>query len=327
MSQNLAPTLKVGELFESRKEAFKLALLAGEKGLQERGICVPDIYRPGLALAGYFNFFAFERVQIMGRTELSYLDSLPAARRAAILKRFFSYPVTCIIITQGIRPPRQLLDWARRRHVPLFLSTLATTRLVSDLSLWLEERLAPRAVSHGTLVEIYGLGVLLLGKSGVGKSECALELIKRGHRLVADDLVHLKRTPQLGIVGWGDELIRHHMEVRGLGIIDVKELFGVGAVRQDVPVDLVIAIEEWVEGKEYDRMGLDESSYPLLDLPLPYLLIPVRPGRTLAVIVEVAAMNQRLKKTGHNTARAFNDRVMEFLQHGEAPAPHPRRRS
>jgi HPr kinase/phosphorylase len=326
MSDNLAPSLKVGELYESRREAFKLTLLAGGPGLRARCITVPDIYRPGLALAGYFNFFAFERVQIMGRTELSYLSSLSAPRRTAVLKRFFSFPVTCIIVTQGIQPPRQLLDWARRRAVPLLVSSLATTRLVSDLSLWLEERLAPRSASHGTLVEVYGLGVLLTGKSGVGKSECALELIKRGHRLVADDLVHLKRTADPAIVGWGDELIRHHMEVRGLGIIDIKELFGVGAVRQDVPVDLVIAIEEWVEGKEYDRMGLDERTTPLLDLPLPHLVIPVRPGRTLAVLVEVAAMNQRLKKSGHNTAHAFNERVMDYLQRDAAPAPRPKRR-
>jgi HPr kinase/phosphorylase len=307
------PPLTIREFFEKRGRSLQLALLAGSRGLDKHALTVPDIYRPGLALAGYFNYFAFERVQVMGRTELSYLDSLAAPRRQAVLKQFFSYPVACIILTQGLKPSALVARFAERKGVPLFCSQMATTRLVSELALYLEERLAPRTTVHGTLVEVYGLGVLLQGKSGIGKSECALELVKRGHRLVADDLVHLSRTSEPKVMGWGDELIRHHMEVRGLGIIDVKELFGVGAVRQDVPVDLMIMIEEWQDEKEYDRMGLDEQCQVLLDVPVPCLLLPVRPGRSLAVILEVAAMNQRLKKAGVYSAEVFNQKVLDWM--------------
>ena len=213
-----------------------------------------------------------------------------------------------------LKPARLLKDWAQRRGVPLLLSPLATTRLVADLTIYLEDKLAPRMTVHGTLVEVYGLGTLILGKSGIGKSECALELIKRGHGLVADDLCHIKRSAEQVITGWGDELLSHHMEIRGLGIIDIKELFGVGAVRKEARVEMVLTLEEWVEGKEYDRTGLDERNYNLLDVPLPYLVLPVRPGRSLSNIIEVAAMNQRLKKHGQNPARAFDQKVTQRMQ-------------
>jgi HPr kinase/phosphorylase len=310
--------LTVGEFYREKKEALKLVLLQGEKGLARNRITVPDIYRPGLALAGYFNYFAFERVQVMGRTELSFLNSLSPTRREQILRKFFSYRVCCLLITQGIQPPALLAHWAQRKGVPVFSTPLATTRLVSDITIYLEDKLAPHSSMHGTLVEVYGLGALILGKSGIGKSECALELIKRGHRLVADDLIHVKRSADQVLVGWGDLLIRHHMEVRGLGIIDVKELFGVGSVRDEIQVEMVISLEEWMEGKEYERTGLDEQNYPILDLPLPHLVLPVRPGRSLAVIIEVAAMNQRLKKSGVNSAALFNRRLLDQMRPARA---------
>jgi HPr kinase/phosphorylase len=303
------PELTVAEFYEERKTVLKLSLLAGRTGLPKRRITVPDIYRPGLALTGYFNYFAHERIQIFGKTELSYLDSLPAKRREEILKKIFSYPLCCIIVAQGLKPSPLLEKWSRRRAVPLLSSQLATTRLVADLTVYLEDKLAPHLVMHGTLVEVYGLGVLILGKSGIGKSECALELLKRGHGLVADDLCHLKRSAEQVVTGWGDELLCHHMEIRGLGIIDIKELFGVGAVRKEVQVEMVLSLEEWMEGKEYDRTGLDETTYTILDVPLPYLLLPVRPGRSLSNIIEVAAMNQRLKKSGQHPARLFDQRM------------------
>jgi HPr kinase/phosphorylase len=321
------PELTVGEFYEERKAALKLSLLAGQKGLTKRRITVPDIYRPGLALTGYFKFFAHERIQIFGKTELSYLDSLSPKRRGDILKRIFSYPLCCLIVAQGLKPAPLLREWASRRQVPLLLSQLATTRLVADLTIYLEDKLAPQTALHGTLVEVYGLGALILGKSGIGKSECALELLKRGHGLVADDLCHLKRSAEQVIIGWGDELLSHHMEIRGLGIIDIKDLFGVGALRKEAQVEMVLSLEEWVEGKEYDRTGLDDNHYTILDVPLPYLLLPVRPGRSLSNVIEVAAMNQRLKKEGKNSARAFDERVANWMQEKHQIGGKPQRKS
>ncbi len=309
--------LSLQDFYQEKRASMMLSLLAGAKGLARHRIAVPDIYRPGLALAGYFNFFAYERMQILGRTELRFLDSLSAKRRQAHLEKFFSYPLRCLIVTQGLKPPAPLLKLAQKKGVPVFCSKLPTTRMIVDLTIYLEEKLAPQTVVHGTLVEVYGLGLLILGKSGIGKSECALELVKRGHRLVADDLVHLKRSAEQVLVGWGDPLLRHHMEVRGLGVIDIKELFGIGAVKGEVAVEMAVTIEEWVEGKEYDRLGLDTRTHTILGVPLPSLLLPVRPGRNLSVILEVAAMNQRLKRSGHHSAQLFNRKVMEWM--GQKP--------
>ncbi len=308
--------LLVEEFYLEEKKKLSLELVAGREGLT-RKITVPDINRPGLALAGYFDYFAFERIQVLGRTELSFLKGLGSQQTRAIFDKLLQWEVCCFIITQGMEPPEELLQASEGKDVPIFKSLMPTTKLIADLTIYLEDKLAPETSLHGTLVDVYGIGVLILGKSGIGKSECALDLVERGHRLVADDLVDIKRTAERILMGSGPELIRHHMEIRGLGIINIKNLFGIGAIRDRKRVELVTTIEEWDETKEYDRLGLDELTYSILDIDLPRIIIPVRPGRNLSIIIEVAAMNQRLKKSGYHTAKEFNKTLISWMQNDE----------
>ncbi len=310
--------LRIEELYMEQKDKLSLELVAGQNGMH-RKINVPDINRPGLALAGYFDYFAFERIQVLGRTELSFLQGLSGDRVHEIFQKLLQWDVCCFVITQGLEPPQELLDASADKPIAIFKSLMPTTKLIADLTIYLEDKLAPETSLHGTLVDVYGIGALILGKSGIGKSECALDLVERGHRLVADDLVDIKRTAERILMGSGPELIRHHMEIRGLGIINIKNLFGIGAIRDRKRIELVINIEEWDENKEYDRLGLDELVYNILDVELPRIVIPVRPGRNLSIIIEVAAMNQRLKKSGYHTAREFNKTLISWLQNGELP--------
>jgi HPr kinase/phosphorylase len=308
--------LLLEEMYLSQKNKLALELVAGREGLN-RKITVPDINRPGLALAGYFDYFAFERIQVLGRTELSYLQGLKRDQAHDIFRRLMEWDVCCFIITQGLEPPEELLLALESKKIPVFRSLLSTTKLIAELTIYLEDQLAPETSVHGTLVDVFGTGVLILGKSGIGKSECALDLVERGHRLVADDLVDIKRTAERILMGSGPELIRHHMEIRGLGIINIKNLFGIGAIRDAKRVELVTTLETWDENKEYDRLGLDDLTYTILDIELPRIIIPVRPGRNLSIIIEVAAMNQRLKKSGSHTAREFNRTLVNWMQQEE----------
>ncbi|NTV52987.1 MAG: HPr(Ser) kinase/phosphatase, partial [Candidatus Firestonebacteria bacterium] len=245
--------LRLEELYLEQKDKLTLELVAGENGLQHK-ITVPDINRPGLALAGYFDYFAYERIQVLGRTELSFLQGLGTQRVREIFEKLLQWDVCCFIITQGLEPPLELMETSVDKDVAIFTSLMPTTKLIADLTIYLEDKLAPETSLHGTLVDVYGIGALILGKSGIGKSECALDLVERGHRLVADDLVDIKRTAERILMGSGPELIRHHMEIRGLGIINIKNLFGIGAIRDRKRIELVINIEEWDENKEYDRL-------------------------------------------------------------------------
>jgi HPr kinase/phosphorylase len=308
--------LLVEEFYLEQKEKMSLELVAGQEGLRSK-ITVPDINRPGLALAGYFDYFAYERIQVLGRTELSFLQGIEREHVRTIFRKLLEWDVCCFIITQGLEPPEELMLAVQGRPVSVFKSTLPTTKLIAELTIYLEDKLAPETSMHGTLVDVYGVGVLILGKSGIGKSECALDLVERGHRLVADDLVDIKRTAERILMGSGPELIRHHMEIRGLGIINIKNLFGIGAIRDRKRIELVATIEEWDDKKEYDRLGLDELTYAILEVELPRIIIPVRPGRNLSIIIEVAAMNQRLKKSGHHTAREFNKTLISGMQTDE----------
>lgn len=308
--------LLVEEFYLEQKEKMSLELVAGQEGLRSK-ITVPDINRPGLALAGYFDYFAYERIQVLGRTELSFLQGIEREHVRTIFRKLLEWDVCCFIITQGLEPPEELMLAVQGRPVSVFKSTLPTTKLIAELTIYLEDKLAPETSMHGTLVDVYGVGVLILGKSGIGKSECALDLVERGHRLVADDLVDIKRTAERILMGSGPELIRHHMEIRGLGTINIKNLFGIGAIRDRKRIELVATIEEWDDKKEYDRLGLDELTYAILEVELPRIIIPVRPGRNLSIIIEVAAMNQRLKKSGHHTAREFNKTLISWMQTDE----------
>ena len=273
-----------------------------------------DINRPGLPLAGYWEFFAYERPQVLGKVETSYLNSLDSRTRRERLQKFVSYKLPCIIICRRLDGMDDLIDMAAGRNIPVYRSDIDTTKLVVNMIYFLNNHLAPHTNKHGVLVDVYGVGILITGESGVGKSESALELVKRGHRLVADDVVDIKRVSERRLVGEAPEILRHLMEIRGVGIIDIANMFGIGSVARTKSIDLVVHLENWQPGKEYDRLGLEEQYTEILDVKVPSLLLPIRPGRNLAVVLEVAARNLRLKQQGFNAAQELEKRMTERLQ-------------
>lgn len=307
-------TLLVADLLKEKEKDLQLSLLAGAKGLR-REVTVSEINRPGLALSGYLDYFPSERVQIMGLGEHTYLSTFaPPARRQALAKVFaYNRNLPCVVLTRAIKPHREVIEVANTLKVPLLRSELTTAHLIGELTVYLEEKLAPTTTIHGVLMNVYGLGVLLVGDSGIGKSECALELLKRGHMLVADDVVEVKQRLGGMLHGTGAEVIRHHMELRGVGIIDVQKIFGVGSVLDRTRVELVIRLEEWKQSIEYDRVGLAEQATAILGVRIPEIVMPVRPGRNLAVLVEVATLNQRLKCRGEFTAKEFNKKLISLM--------------
>ncbi|MWC30844.1 HPr(Ser) kinase/phosphatase [Paenibacillus sp. MMS18-CY102] len=300
--------VKVSELVQQ----FQLEILSGEDGLR-RTIMTDDLYRPGLEMAGYFHYHPRERVQILGKTELTFLETLSAASRTERMEKLCNEESPCIIITRGMEPPVELLEQSRIANIPVLRSQTATTILQSRVTNFLEKKLAPTATIHGVLVDVYGIGMLITGGSGIGKSETALELVKRGHRLVADDAVEIRQTSDSQLHGSAPELIRHLLEIRGLGIINVMTLFGAGAVRNNKRIGLVIRLENWQPDKQYDRLGLDEETTRIIDTDVTLVTVPVRPGRNLAVIIEVAAMNYRLKRMGYNAALQFTNKLTETI--------------
>lgn len=297
-------------------EKFGLELIAGEEGIN-RPITTSDISRPGLEMAGYFDYYPAERVQLIGKTELSFVEKLTNSEREIRLERLCTDITPGIIVTRGLDIPEELIEAAERESVPLLRSKQKTTRFSSLLTNFLESKLAPTTAVHGVLVDIYGVGVLITGKSGVGKSETALELVKRGHRLVADDCVEIRQEDEDYLVGNSPELIEHLLEIRGLGIINVMTLFGAGAVRSYKKISVVMNLELWDPKKQYDRLGLDEEKMKIIDTEITKLTIPVRPGRNLAVIIEVAAMNFRLKRMGMNAAEQFTNRLSDVIEDGD----------
>ncbi len=299
---------------------FGFELVSGEEGVH-RPIATSDLSRPGLELAGYFHFYPVERVQLLGKTELTFFERLSEEDRQLRMEKLCSDLTPAIIISRDLEVPLELIEASERNAVPVMKSDLKTTRLASRLTNYLESRLAPTTAMHGVLVDIYGVGVLLTGKSGVGKSETALELVKRGHRLVADDCVEIRQEDTDTLIGNSPELIEHFLEIRGLGIINVMTLFGAGAVRTHKKISLVIDLEIWDQGKQYDRVGLDEETIRIIDTEVTHLTIPVRPGRNLAVIIEVASMNFRLKRMGVNAAEQFTDRLSSAIEKGNNDEP------
>lgn len=292
---------------------FDFELVSGEEGLH-RPITTSDISRPGLELAGFFTYYPAERLQLIGRTELSFFNGLEGRMRVERMADLCRDETPGIIVSRGLDVPEELANASENSGVPIMRSTQTTTRLSSRLTNFLESKLAPMTAIHGVLVDIYGVGVLITGASGVGKSETALELVKRGHRLVADDSVEIRQEGENYLVGNAPELIRHLLEIRGLGIINVMTLFGARAIRNYKKVTLVVHLELWDEDKIYDRIGLDEQSMKIIDTEVTKLTIPVRPGRNLAVIVEVAAMNYRLKRMGMDAAKQFSDRLTDAIE-------------
>ena len=285
-----------------------LTVLHAAADYDARAISTADVNRPGLQLAGFYNYFDPERLQIIGRVESTFLETLTSAQRRERFETFMRYNIIGLVICHGMDPFPECLEMAEKYDRNLFLVRKDTSEFMADLIASLSSYLAPRLTQHGVLVEVFGEGVLITGDSGVGKSETALELIKRGHRLVADDAVEIRRVSD-SLYGTAPELIRHYIEIRGIGVIDVQQLFGMGAVQFDTEIDLVIQLEQWEDGKFYDRLGLGEEKYTILDVSLPIVTIPVRPGRNLAGIVEIATMKNRQMKFGYNPARDFVDRV------------------
>ncbi|ESU34035.1 phosphorylase [Bacillus sp. 17376] len=295
---------------------FEMELISGEEGIN-RPITTTDISRPGLEIAGYFEYYPAERLQLLGKTELTFFEKLNPSDRAERMQKLCTDITPGIIVTRDIEVPVELVEAAEKESVPLLRSKQKTTRLSSHLTNYLESKLAPTTAVHGVLVDLYGIGVLITGKSGVGKSETALELVKRGHRLVADDCVEIRQEDIGTLVGNSPDLIEHLLEIRGVGIINVMTLFGAGAVRSHKRITLIIDLEIWDQKKSYDRLGLDEEKMKILDTDITKLTIPVRPGRNLAVIIEVAAMNFRLKRMGVNAAEQFTNRLSDVIEDGD----------
>lgn len=284
---------------------------------KEWDIRTPEPNRPGMQFCGYYEFFAYERPQILGKVEMSYLESRTPDERRTILNRYFSYDLPCVVICRGMQPPQEMLEIAASRGIPVYLSQEVTTAITSRVIRYLDRCLAPHVTRHGVLMDIYGVGVLLTGKSGDGKSEAALELIKRGHQLVADDVVDICRVSDNRLIGTCPEPIRHLMEIRGLGIIDIRAMFGVSAVEYSKTIDLVMELVPQEEAVLEDRAGIHDESIEILGVPLAYQLMLVRPGRNLAIIIEVAARNLILKRMGYNPAEALNERLIRQQQRAE----------
>ncbi len=307
-----SPSVRVADLRSPAVAHLGLKLIAGQKGL-DRPVDWPRVQKPGLAMAGYVAYVKPNRVQILGNSEFGYLSTLPAETVRERLDAFTALPLSCVVVTKGLTPLPALVSFCRRRHVPLFTTDRMTSTVIEGLTAFLEESLAPRVTAHGVLLEVGGLGVLLRGDSGVGKSECALALIQRGHRLIADDLVVIQRYPNDVLIGSSSGLIRQHMELRGLGIVNVPMLFGVSAVLERHTLEFVIQLTHWVEGREYDRLGLDDESESILGVPVPKVTMPVATGRDVALLVEIAVRNQLLKRRGYNAAREMASKVHDQI--------------
>lgn len=276
-------------------------------------ITSPEVNRPGLALAGFYEVFEPERIQLIGKAETKYLNSLLPSTRRIMLKKLVDARPVAILYTTDLPVDEALTEHAKVCQVPVLRTAQKTSAVMASLISTLNTHLAPRVTRHGGLVEVYGEGLLLLGDSGVGKSETAIELVKRGHRLIADDAVEIKRVSDWTLVGSAPEIIRHYVELRGIGIVDIRRLFGMGAVKETEKINLVIQLETWVEGKMYDRLGMDGETMNILGIEVPCLTVPVRPGRNLAIILEIAAMNNRQKRMGYNTAEEFNKKLMQQM--------------
>jgi HPr kinase/phosphorylase len=294
--------------------SLDLHCIGGRKGLT-REISIPDLNRPGLALAGFYDSFAHQRIQLFGRGEFSYLQKLEKEGTVSTIRQMFSYPIPCCIFTHDLSPHRDFFEAAESAQCPILQTDLGTAEFSARLTRILTEIFAPRQSIHGVLVEVYGVGILILGDSGVGKSETALDLIVQGHRLVADDVVDLHCVNGNILMGAGaNKIIGHHMEIRGLGIINITHLFGVRAIRERKQIQLVVILEEWDSKKTYDRLGAEEKVMEFLGVSIPKLEIPVKPGRNIPIIIETAAMNERLKKMGYNAAREFNQNILKWIE-------------
>jgi HPr kinase/phosphorylase len=313
MSGPLSVTLTVGELFDQLRDALELERVPGTDGL-ERLVPGADVSSPGLALAGYVARFAAARLQVFGETEVTYLHSLDATTRREHLAKFFSFPVPCVFVTKGLELAPEIAEEAQRAGVGVLRSTLKTNEFYTRIKPWLEDYFAPQTTLHGSLADVSGVGLLFVGRSGIGKSECVLDLVERGHRLVADDLVIVHRKGSDILIGRGHDLQRYYMEIRGVGLVDVPAIFGVRAVRQQKRIEVVVQLEEWHHGDKVERTGLDDEMTEILGVSLPRITVPLNPGKNITVIAEVIAMHHLLKFSGIDPAERFNARLLKEMR-------------
>lgn len=312
------PAVPVRALLSREVAHLRLKVVAGRAGLG-REIQQSRVQRPGLALTGYTGYIRYGRVQIIGNSEIGYLATLSPARRSAVLGKLARCRISCFIVTKGLVPPSELLRAAEAGGIPVLVTPTESTPFIKHLSAFLDERLAMRLHLHAVLLDVFGLGVLITGESGIGKSESALDLIDRGHRLIADDVVEIKRMGDV-LVGSSPDLTRYHMELRGLGVLNIKDIYGVSSIRLSKRIELVVNLERWESGKEYDRLGLRDERFLVLGAEVPQIRMPVAPGRNVALLVEVASRNQLLKERGYDAARHFAERVDAMLEAEGAPA-------
>ncbi|MEA3560229.1 MAG: HPr(Ser) kinase/phosphatase [Candidatus Omnitrophota bacterium] len=311
--------LTVRDFLNENKDKLDLKLINPKVKLNKK-IKVTSLIQPVLILTGaltdkgYLDNSDHCGVQVFDNLGISYIKNLSKKERLTCLRRYFSCNISCIVIAGGQSCPGEIFEFAAKKNIAVIKSKFSARYLINKIAFYLEEELAPEVSLHGTFLDVYGVGVLIIGKSGVGKSECALELIERGHRMVADDMVEVKLKAGKFLMGQGAELIRHHVEIRGLGIINVKEIFGVGAIRNRKRIGMVVTLEKWDPKKEYERLGLEEKIYKILSLKLPHLIIPVRPGRNIPILIEVSALNQRLKRTGFHPAKELNKKLIESMK-------------
>ena len=296
------------------RDEFNLEVIYEGDGLEKRKVVSTELNRPGLPIAGFFDYFQPERLQILGRVEYTYLKNRKEEEILDAFTKIAEKDVPAIIITRGQEVLPQIVEAAKTNKIPVLRTEENSSKFMAAVISYLSVKLAPRITRHGVLVEVYGEGLLILGESGVGKSETAIELVKRGHRLVADDAVEIKRVSDKTLVGSSPDIIKHFIELRGIGIVDVRRIFGMGAIKETEKIDLVVNLEVWKENKQYDRLGLVTEYTDILGLEIPCLNIPVRPGRNLAVVLEVAAMNNRQKKLGYNPAEELNNRLLKKME-------------
>ena len=303
----------VARLFEVMRDTLLLELVGDDAGLA-REITSPEASSPGLVLSGYFDRFVAQRIQVLGETEISYLFSLEPDRRRAVLERYLAYPIPCLFVTKSQEVPPELLELCGGIEMPILRSALKTNEFYRRIKPFLEEEFAPATTLHGSLADVYGVGLLFVGQSGIGKSECVLDLVERGHRLVADDLVIATKRGNDVLIGRGHELQRHHMEIRGIGVIDIPAIFGIHAVRLQKRIEVVVQLEEWDKAASVDRTGLDMQTTTILGVELPKVTIPLNPGKNITVVAEVVAMSHLLRYSGVDPAEAFNERLMSRMR-------------
>ncbi|HEV7993677.1 MAG TPA: HPr(Ser) kinase/phosphatase [Gemmatimonadaceae bacterium] len=309
----MATEMKVGSLFEQLRELLELERVPGTNGL-DRIVDGSDISSPGLALAGYVKRFVARRLQVFGETEVTYLFSLDCETRRAHVAQFFSFPIPCVFVTKGLELPADVIEEASNANVAILRSALKTNEFYNRVKPWLDDAFAPQTTIHGSLADVYGVGLLFIGQSGIGKSECVLDLVERGHRIVADDLVFVRRRAGDILIGRGHEMQRHYMEIRGLGLVDIPAIFGIRAVRTQKRIEVVVQLEEWRHDAVVERTGLDGETTDILGVPTPRITIPLNPGKNITVIAEVIAMHHLLKWSGIDPAERFNAALIKQMR-------------